>query len=237
MDYQKTYEKLINNAKIQSRKKSKKYYYEKHHIIPKCLNGTNEKENLVLLTAKEHFIAHKLLTKIYKGNKKINHAFHLMSFMNKRKYEISAKDYDYVIKIIKHTPISDETRTKLKNIKHTKEWNEKISKTLKNHIVTKETREKISISNKGKICTEESRKNYINGNTNKNLGRIQSIQTKIKISNGKKGIKKTEEVKNKISIGSINSRIKCIYCNKVIPLNIYNRCHGNNCKNNKINGL
>lgn len=31
-------------------------YSEKHHIIPKSLGGNNKKENLVSLTAREHFV-------------------------------------------------------------------------------------------------------------------------------------------------------------------------------------
>ena len=38
-------------------------YYEKHHIIPRCLNGSNDKDNLVLLTAREHYLCHWLLWK------------------------------------------------------------------------------------------------------------------------------------------------------------------------------
>lgn len=60
MNYEKHYEKLIERGK--SRKLE--CYKEKHHIVPRCLGGTDEKENLVELTAREHFIAHILLVKI-----------------------------------------------------------------------------------------------------------------------------------------------------------------------------
>ena len=40
-------------------------YYEVHHILPKSLGGSNDKTNLVMLTAREHFICHWLLVKIY----------------------------------------------------------------------------------------------------------------------------------------------------------------------------
>jgi hypothetical protein len=39
-------------------------YTEKHHIIPKSLGGSNSKENIVALTAREHFVCHLLLTKM-----------------------------------------------------------------------------------------------------------------------------------------------------------------------------
>ena len=56
---------IIDRAK--SRTLLANEYYEKHHIIPKSLGGTNEKENLVSLTAREHFICHLLLLKITEG--------------------------------------------------------------------------------------------------------------------------------------------------------------------------
>ena len=42
-------------------------YTEKHHIIPKCLGGTDEVDNLVVLSARQHFICHWLLTKMVEG--------------------------------------------------------------------------------------------------------------------------------------------------------------------------
>lgn len=85
MNYQKIYNSIIQKAKSENRVKLRKnkadfIYYENHHIIPKCLGGTDNKENLVLLTAKEHFLCHKLLTRIYEGNRKIACAYHKMSF-------------------------------------------------------------------------------------------------------------------------------------------------------------
>ena len=35
--------------------------HDAHHVIPRCLGGTDDKSNLVELTAREHFIVHKLL--------------------------------------------------------------------------------------------------------------------------------------------------------------------------------
>lgn len=44
-------------------------YRERHHIIPKSLGGNNNKENLIYLTAKEHYICHLLLVRICQNNK------------------------------------------------------------------------------------------------------------------------------------------------------------------------
>ena len=44
-------------------------YCETHHIIPKSEGGLDEPDNLVNLTAREHYVAHLLLAKIYKDVK------------------------------------------------------------------------------------------------------------------------------------------------------------------------
>lgn len=66
MDYKSIYYKIIENAKRETENGNRHVgYYEKHHIQPKSLGGTNDKENLVKLTAREHFICHWLLVKMY----------------------------------------------------------------------------------------------------------------------------------------------------------------------------
>ena len=64
MNYIKHYNQLVDRAK--NRKLD--CYVEIHHVIPRCMGGSDNAENLVSLTAREHFIAHLLLTKIYPGN-------------------------------------------------------------------------------------------------------------------------------------------------------------------------
>jgi hypothetical protein len=60
-------------------------YCEVHHILPISLGGTNENINLVKLTAKEHYIAHLLLTKFIRGKDryKILNAFFCMNMKSK----------------------------------------------------------------------------------------------------------------------------------------------------------
>jgi hypothetical protein len=64
--YTRWYYNIITNA--QSR--SIDGYTEKHHIIPQSLGGSNQLDNLVRLTAREHFICHLLLTKMVVGHNK-----------------------------------------------------------------------------------------------------------------------------------------------------------------------
>jgi hypothetical protein len=154
MNYLKIYNKIIDKAK----NREINGYIEKHHIIPKCLGGLNKKENLVKLTAREHFICHLLLSKIY-GGKMI---YTLFRMSKNGKY--NSKKYEYFInyfsgqgnpfygkkhseetkikmsKIRKGKPssnlnkkMSEEQKLKLRNInlghKHSEETNKIIEKT------------------------------------------------------------------------------------------------------------
>ena len=75
MNYQKHYDALISRA--QTRTLSE--YSERHHIVPKCMGGSNKKENLVRLTPEEHYVAHQLLVKIYPGNCGLIYATNMMT--------------------------------------------------------------------------------------------------------------------------------------------------------------
>lgn len=94
MDHLKAYNEIIKSAKLKNRSR-KNGYFEKHHIIPKCMGGNNTKENLVLLTAKEHYICHHLLHKHYKNEKYLFLAYHLMTFSKKDNLQkITPKQYE-----------------------------------------------------------------------------------------------------------------------------------------------
>lgn len=84
MNYYSHYTLLIERAKI----RTLDCYKESHHIIPKCLGGSDNPANLVDLTAREHYIAHILLAKIHGGP--LWHAVNLMGRLKKysnRHYE------------------------------------------------------------------------------------------------------------------------------------------------------
>ena len=75
--YKTWHDNIIDKAK----NRTLSCYTEKHHILPKCLGGSNNEDNLVRLTAKEHFIVHMLLCKFTEGkvNNKMVFAFNAMS--------------------------------------------------------------------------------------------------------------------------------------------------------------
>jgi hypothetical protein len=93
MDYKKIHDKIIERA----RTRRLEGYVEKHHIIPKCMNGTNEPNNLVKLTAREHFLIHWLLHEIYPDNTDLKYAFWSMcrNSGNQQRYKPSSRVYEY----------------------------------------------------------------------------------------------------------------------------------------------
>lgn len=64
MNYQKIYNSLVERGKT----RKLNCYVESHHIIPRCVGGSDDKTNLVDLTPEEHYLAHLLLVRIYPGN-------------------------------------------------------------------------------------------------------------------------------------------------------------------------
>lgn len=96
MNYLKIYNQIIERRKI----KEPVGYKEKHHIIPRCLNGSDKKDNLIYLTAREHYICHLLLVKIYKNTNyyyKLLNAFLMMKCNSlKQKRYFNSHLYEYL---------------------------------------------------------------------------------------------------------------------------------------------
>lgn len=76
MNYNKLYKSIID--KHGSINKPKGIYTERHHILPKSLGGDNDVTNLIYVTAKVHFILHRLLVKIHPSSNKLKFAFWAM---------------------------------------------------------------------------------------------------------------------------------------------------------------
>lgn len=93
----KEYVRVILFAKSQNRPKKDGNYYERHHILPKSLfpNWKTKKSNLVLLTAREHFIVHQLLIKIYPDSNEMKCAFVPFQRPN-ADYEITTEEYEQI---------------------------------------------------------------------------------------------------------------------------------------------
>lgn len=74
MNYELHYSRLIEKAKG----RSIEGYTERHHIIPRCLGGSDDADNLVRLTPEEHYVAHQLLVKMHPTNHKLINAAAMM---------------------------------------------------------------------------------------------------------------------------------------------------------------
>jgi hypothetical protein len=173
MNYQKIYDQIIERARSEVRKKKSTVYYEAHHILPRCLGGEGlttqwkTHPNIVLLTAREHFLCHWLLARIYKSNRKVVYAFWLISTggnASQDRYRSSSRTYQEA----KESYInSDRTRSeeskKAQSIRmkgmtgnmlgksHTPETIRKISESNKGKFRSEETRERISKAKKGTV--------------------------------------------------------------------------------------
>lgn len=158
--YTKIYYAIIEKAKTINRLDE---YTEKHHIIPKSLGGSNEKDNLVALTGREHFICHILLTKMLEGplRKKMIFAAWAMATLRRPdqyRYKLTARQYETLRKeFVNQLTGSKSSRT---SADFTPEWRENLSKAKKgkqtwNKGIThsQATRDKISKDRKAKAGT------------------------------------------------------------------------------------
>lgn len=153
MDYLKIYNSLVEKGK--NRKLTG--YTETHHIIPKCVGGTNDKWNLVKLTAKEHFICHLLLCELYPKESKLKYALWRMcnvknNEFQKRNYVVSSRLYQRIKIEISYT-ISEMRKGKPTTLgyKHTDESKIKIKEKRAQQIITDGAKEKMSIFHKNKL--------------------------------------------------------------------------------------
>jgi hypothetical protein len=198
------YNNIITQAQ---RRVNQTGYTEKHHIIPKSLGGSNDSSNLVRLTAKEHFVCHRLLVKMTTGNDKrkmANAAWcmaHLKNPYQNNRYKVTSNIYASLKPYIKRSPETiEKVRAKLKGRKCSPRTPEHSAK-LGRYIRTEEHRHLISENRKAQIGLHK-----------------RSAETKFKMSAWQKGVPKPTKT--------------CEHCNKTISDLNYKRWHGINCKLN-----
>ena len=168
--YAKWYNSIIDNAQ----KRILTEYIEKHHIIPRSLGGNNTKTNLVNLTYSEHFICHRLLTKITTGNARIKMLHALGKFIQSsplQQRNLTSRQYE----IARQAIIEARTGTKRPGVGGVKKGNVPWNKGIKQGPHSIE-------SNKARSTTL--------------TGRIRSAEFCQKVSNGKKGHKSGMTGKN-----------------------------------------
>lgn len=134
----KTYDEFIQNIlNTRGRFACGEEYHERHHIIPRCMGGTNEKDNLIDLYAREHFEAHKLLALENPENNKLVYVWSCMAFAKRdcqERYELTPEEYEDAKVAISRTSkgrtFSDETRKKMSEsakARCTEEWKRNVA--------------------------------------------------------------------------------------------------------------
>ncbi len=246
MNYQKIHNQIIERAITENRKKGSGVYYELHHIIPRCMGGNNDKDNLVLLTGREHFIVHKLLVEIYPDNDKLVYAYWAMCNKQGTKeriieYNITSREYEHVKKLFsvinskkhKGRKHSDEHRRKNSLAKKGRKGPPRSAESIAKSLETRIRNGKLNHSEETKAKIREKRKLQVISH---------SAETRKKISESNKGNQSmlgkhhSNETKKKISkahIGKAFYKIECPHCKYIGGVNNMYKWHFDNCKKKK----
>jgi hypothetical protein len=185
MDYQKIYDNIITNR----RKNPFKGYTESHHVIPKSMGGSNAKENLVDLSAREHYIVHWLLYKIYKS-KEMAHAWNSMC-LNKIGTRYTSHSFKYAREAhSKQVSVSNLGNTYAKGKILSEEHKKGISNSLKGKPKSEEHKKKLSVARTGKTLSKDhisQIKERMSGKNNPNFGRKHTKESLNKMSKNRTG--------------------------------------------------
>ena len=159
MNYQRIYDDLIAKRRVSP----PVGYSERHHIVPRSMGGANHKDNIVILTAREHFVAHALLAKIHGGRQWTAVA------MMRGKSEVSSRTYEIVRRAAAQS-CSDRMRGKKLSEEHKQKLRGKVRTQAHSEAIASQTRGKkrgpmpashrlaLSKAKTGQVFTEQSRK-------------------------------------------------------------------------------
>ncbi len=183
--YSTIYFNIVNHPRVASRRKSDSYY-ERHHIIPRCLGGDNSVANLVLLTAREHFLCHYLLTKMSREPKLV-YALHRMTHSGDMHQRYHSRLYATARERFGEA-IADLHR---KRFEHDPSLRKTAGNYWRGRTRPSETRAKISAAQIGRKVSPETRAAISKANkgrpNNVLRGQPKTIEHKQALSNAKKG--------------------------------------------------
>lgn len=210
-----TYEKFIQNIlDTRGRFNCDNTYHERHHIVPRCMGGGNEKDNLIDLYAREHFIAHKLLAEENPDNDKLVYAWTCMAFTkNDIDYECEITPEEYEEARIALSIKMTGSGNHFYGQRHTEKAKEKNrqqhigikasddAKALMSQAQKKRMQDPGARAACGKPHTEEWRQEQskrMRGENHPLYGKHHTTETKEKISKAKTGKPRSEDFRQKI---------------------------------------
>jgi len=224
--YKRWYFDIVAKAQASNRKKKAGKYFERHHIIPKSFGGDNSKENLVLLTAREHFICHWLLTKFSNKNllRKAQKAFGAM--VTHRSFrKLTSKQFSIVKENIGPPPI---------------ETCSKGGRAIKGRKDTPEAIRNKRIAQKDKKCLPKARKllsEYHKKSPEARARRVILHSCPIIAARKSKSLKESPRARaQRERLAEFNRNreytktYKCEHCGKQTTKAMHIRWHGNKCK-------
>lgn len=247
--YSKIYHKITSNAT----QRITAGYTETHHIIPQSLGGSNDIDNLVELTAREHFICHWLLIKMTEGEERSKMLYALNGMKAENRYQeryhtkITARVYEkYRI---------EHAENHSKRMRGRKAWNkgrklegeeleihrERTRNRKIDPIKQAEGQRKRIAKVTGQKRSEETKKLMSLKAKGKKKGPMSEEQKQVR-SEKLKGIAKpkgfgdkvAERMKKQFSENNPNKRPElqkvCEHCGIVVGPSNYTRWHGDNCK-------
>jgi hypothetical protein len=190
MDYLIHYERLIGRA----RGREIEGYTERHHVVPRCLEGDDSPGNIVRLTPEEHYVAHQLLVKIHPGNHRLLWAASNMTGASGKMPGRKNKLYGWL-----RRRLSEEMKRRSTGRKHTEETRAKIAAAKlgrKRQPHSPETKAKMSAAARGVKKSAEHRAAMSVAKAGKKLGPTSDEGRK----NRRTGIIRAIEGRNK-SVG------------------------------------
>ena len=161
--YKLHYDRLVDRA----RNRILDLFVEVHHILPRCLGGSDDENNLVCFTPEEHFVAHQLLLKIYPNEPKLAYGA-LMMTTDKYGHRVHNKLYGWIKRKLSENncfPAGSEA--------------------------AKQRAKKCGESQKGKKLSDEHKRNLANSM----IGKHHSVETKSKMSLA--ALNRSEETKQR----------------------------------------
>jgi hypothetical protein len=240
------YKQWYTNITARAKNRRLETYTESHHIVPRSLGGSNEEDNLVNLTAREHFVCHWLLVKMTTGqdHHKMLNALRMMRAEKQGQQRYNTKITARVYESIKqeYAKLQSKQFTGIGNgmfgKHHTQETRDKIRQKNLGKKLTPEQIEKLkkaTIGKKKPPITEEHRAKLSlakQGENNNMWGKTQSDDTRKKIGDKIRGRKQTDEEKlarSLANMGKTREKKLCPHCDRLVAVNGYARWHGANC--------